>query len=376
VINYALHEICSKAKDADVDYMDPLFYSALQSQGTTLQWRVPSSRLLLVPIIHDRHWTLLVVNHYQKKFKYYDSLQYYIVENMSDFLKNVISFFKDRLPHTQSYENEVVELCNQTNTYDCGIYVMYIAKTLVEKKWININKYYPCPTTIQRYRIALHTNLSLSLAEEDAEVEQDPESDQNVMATENVEMEKNDIDIQDIEFWCTLSTKLTNFRIEAEDMYQHVDKVEDLLNDAKIKYLEFCCAQSDELDQVAQIDQVPEVAQNVELWVVEESDENPLLNENVAEDHPIHNEKILLKLHDKLTNSEKCKGGRGKKNIVLCPVVVEAGLCHITIKVHSYWKHLARVHNAELMASEILREKWLNTKRKRITFENICKRFK
>jgi Ulp1 family protease len=163
VINYVLHDICSKAKDTDAGYMDPLFYIAVNSQGRTLRWNVPSSRLLLVPIIHDRHWTLLVVNHYQKKFKYYDSLQHYTVENLPDFLKNVISFFHDNISYTRSYGMEVVELWKQNNGNDCGIYVMYIAKALVEREWILINKYAPGPETIQNHRYSLHNELSLLL---------------------------------------------------------------------------------------------------------------------------------------------------------------------------------------------------------------------
>ena len=123
VINYTLHDICSK--DTDTGYMDPLFYTALKgamSCGNTLEWRnIPSSSLLLVPIIHKSHWTLLVVNHYQKKFQCYDSLGSYTAENLPDFFKNVISFFHDSLPDTASYEIEVVQFRKQDNSYDCGI---------------------------------------------------------------------------------------------------------------------------------------------------------------------------------------------------------------------------------------------------------------
>lgn len=166
VINYVLHDICSKANDTDAGYMDSLFYTALKraiSRGDTLRWTIPSSRLLLVPIIHNVHWTLLVVNHYQKKFKCYDSLWCYTEENLPDFFKNVISFFHDSLPHTRSYEIEVVQFWRQDNSYDCGIYVMYIAKALVEKEWVLINKYAPGPENINNHRYSLHSELSLSL---------------------------------------------------------------------------------------------------------------------------------------------------------------------------------------------------------------------
>ena len=164
VINYVLHDICSKAKDNDAGYMDPLFYTALKAKGDTLQWRrIPSNRLLLVPIIDDGHWTLLVLNHYQKKFKCYDSLWSYTAEKLPDFFKNVISFFHDSLPHTRSYKTEVVQFWKQDNGYDCGIYVMYIAKALVEKEWILINKYAPGPETINNHRYSLHNELSLSI---------------------------------------------------------------------------------------------------------------------------------------------------------------------------------------------------------------------
>ena len=163
VINYTLHDICSK--DTDTSYMDPLFYTALKgaiSCGNTLEWRnIPRSRLLLVPIIHNGHWTLLVVNHYQKKIQCYDSLWFYTTENLPDFFKNVISFFHDRLPHTASYEIEVVQFRKQDNSYDCGIYVMYIAKALIENN--TIDKYGPDPETIDNHRNSLHSELSLFL---------------------------------------------------------------------------------------------------------------------------------------------------------------------------------------------------------------------
>ena len=47
-------------------------------------------------------------------------------------------------------------------------------------------------------------------------------------------------------------------------MYQHIDKVENILNEAIIKYLEPLCAQSSEVDQVA------EVVQNMEISEIEE----------------------------------------------------------------------------------------------------------
>jgi Ulp1 family protease len=146
--------------------MDSLFYTGLQgakSRGNTLKWKIPSSRLLLVPIIENGHWTLLVVNHYQKKFKCYDSLRNYTVENLLQSFKNAITFFHDSLPYTRSYETELVDFSRQINGYDCGIYVMYIAKALVEKEWILIHKYAPCPQTIQNHRYSLHNELSLSL---------------------------------------------------------------------------------------------------------------------------------------------------------------------------------------------------------------------
>jgi hypothetical protein len=165
VVNYVLHDICSKAKDTDVGYMDSLFYTALKgamSRGDTLRWTIPSSRLLLVPIIHNVHWTMLVVNHHQKKFKCYDSLGCYTPENVPDFFKNVISFLQHSLPDTTSYETEVVELWKQNNGYDCGIYIMYVANAVVEN--INpINKYSPSPQDIENYRYSLHSELSLSL---------------------------------------------------------------------------------------------------------------------------------------------------------------------------------------------------------------------
>jgi len=71
----------------------------------------------------------------------------------------------------------------------------------------------------------------------DSANEEVPEVVQNVMAMNNVGMETNDIDIQDIEFWSTLSTKLTNFKLEEEEMYKHMDQV-DKLNDITIGYLE------------------------------------------------------------------------------------------------------------------------------------------
>jgi hypothetical protein len=155
VINYVLQDICSK--DTNAGYMDPLFYQALMgAMGHTLRWDIPSSRLLLVPIINDHHWTLLVVNHYEKKFECYDSLR--CTENLADFFKNVISFFYDTLPYTASYETEVVQFPNQKNSYDCGIYVMYIAKALVEKEWNP-----PDPQDINNHRDSLYSELSLSL---------------------------------------------------------------------------------------------------------------------------------------------------------------------------------------------------------------------
>jgi hypothetical protein len=166
VINYVIHDMCSKAKDIDAGYMDSLFYTALQgatSNGNTLKWTIPSSRLLLVPIIDNGHWTLLAVNHYQRKFKCYDSLRDYTAENLLESFKNAISFFRDSLPYTRSYETVLVDFSKQINGYDCGIYVMYIAKAIVEREWILIHKYAPCPLTIQNHRHSLHNELSLSL---------------------------------------------------------------------------------------------------------------------------------------------------------------------------------------------------------------------
>jgi len=85
------------------------------------------------------------------------------------------------------------------------------------------------------------------------------------------------------------------------------------------------------------------------------------------------NENTLIEFHNKFVNCEKPKGGRGKvepKSLLVCPVIQGGETCGKEIpKRSNYWEHLPRAHTGELMASEVLREKWLNTEKRREFFE-------
>ncbi|KAL0917541.1 hypothetical protein M5K25_012607, partial [Dendrobium thyrsiflorum] len=101
---------------------------------------VEQVNLILVPIIHGQHWTLLVCNLRQKKWEFYDSLP---KPTHKAILPEVIRYLYEE---TQNAFDEDIRLWpietianipTQANSVDCGMYVCKYMETVTQLEQIN-----------------------------------------------------------------------------------------------------------------------------------------------------------------------------------------------------------------------------------------------
>ena len=204
------------------------------------------------------------------------------------------------------------------------------------------------------------------MLKEEKEKSRDVEEDRQLYVLARKNLDCMDSHIQDTEFWSKLSTKLDIFNIVEEKEANVIDEVIQKLDNVMKDFCDFCNA------QLPEIQQVPEDEQNVEMGEIEEN-----VQQDIQEETPDDNEKILLDLYDKLVNGERNKGGRGKtRTPIVCPVIIGGEICGTEIaRNQNYWEHLARVH-ISLIQSATLKDKWLNTQYKKDLFAKICGRIR
>ena len=105
-----------------------------------------------IPIVLNNHWSLVKVNIKKKKISFYDSLNN---TNRNIFIfKTLKPFFDDLLKSNEDWRLSVVNVPQQNNMFDCGIYMLQYLDILISKKYCNIEA-----DSIPYYRIKIGIEL-------------------------------------------------------------------------------------------------------------------------------------------------------------------------------------------------------------------------
>ena len=101
--------------------------------------KIEPEGFLLVPInVKGNHWALCIVNFDERLVYYYDSLPGYSDRNYARELANIIERTYSRLYHRMTID--ILRGPIQTNSYDCGVFVLAMAKYVSEGKRPNYSQ--------------------------------------------------------------------------------------------------------------------------------------------------------------------------------------------------------------------------------------------
>jgi sentrin-specific protease 1 len=89
-----------------------------------------------IPIIYSNHWSLAKVNIKRKKINFYDSLDSSVRHVF--IYKTLKTFFNYILKEDYEWTLNIVEVPQQNNNYDCGIYMLIFLEKLINKEYIDI----------------------------------------------------------------------------------------------------------------------------------------------------------------------------------------------------------------------------------------------
>ncbi|KAH9898641.1 hypothetical protein F4778DRAFT_742395 [Xylariomycetidae sp. FL2044] len=162
-INKALH-IYPRSGTPSVVVVSSLYWSSfcddnrkLYPRGFQRKWGLTPQNFLdvdtiLIPVNLGNHWTLMLVRPRRRRFSYVDSFQALNNYHLSQ-LRNWVSGFLGDNFIVQDWMHEVYKSPRQSNSYDCGVFVItnaiYLALGIAAE-----DSYMEKDLAMQRYRIA------------------------------------------------------------------------------------------------------------------------------------------------------------------------------------------------------------------------------
>ncbi|KAL0912425.1 hypothetical protein M5K25_018396 [Dendrobium thyrsiflorum] len=122
---------------------------------------VKESNLLIIPIIHQMHWTLLVG---KLKEKYENYTIHYPIRNTNKFInelqKEMPECFESDVTKCQLYAIRGVP--TQTNNYDCGMFVCKYMKKIILRSKVDWTKFKLWQKAMPRFRVEFGCSIFLS----------------------------------------------------------------------------------------------------------------------------------------------------------------------------------------------------------------------
>ena len=94
--------------------------------------------LIFIPYFKNHHWFLIVIDSHKKEILLYDSLMSDLKEKQHIYILNQIKYFFSKIDETFSNYQMKIEkdIKQQQNGNDCGVFVCWYAKMIIEENSI------------------------------------------------------------------------------------------------------------------------------------------------------------------------------------------------------------------------------------------------
>lgn len=140
----------------DIKIMNTFFFTHIQQKGpsSVLKWidNIQNFKKIIIPIHTPGHWSLGVIDVENTHLFYLDSFLTH-----SDFFQVIKGFLRFFFPNTIWYET-ILQISQQNNSYDCGVFVCFWIHSIILKKNFIINQ--DEVTKYRKHMNAMFTNSS------------------------------------------------------------------------------------------------------------------------------------------------------------------------------------------------------------------------
>lgn len=135
----------------DIYIFPSYFYTLLVSSGNyqnvkgfTSKISIFNYRRILIPIIDNSHWTMVQIDFQAKKIDYLNSFHQPNNSHTDAILQYLVDEHLDKKGYEKNYQDFQIDfrtdIPKQTNSYDCGIFVMKYAECLVNDQLMNFTE--------------------------------------------------------------------------------------------------------------------------------------------------------------------------------------------------------------------------------------------
>lgn len=148
IINFYLEMLKNHAKKRGTNFyaFTTFFYTKLLRDHERTLNEFPEINFdafdfLLIPIHETNHWTLFIFDIKQKTFEFLDSLGGKLDMQKFRLLKYFFVNYKEKFKLNYGIKLQNSLKCSQqSNSYDCGVFVLYFAKCKTEQKSFHLNE--------------------------------------------------------------------------------------------------------------------------------------------------------------------------------------------------------------------------------------------
>ena len=137
----------NKQKTKDIIALPSQSFQKYQSKGNNIKLikeNIFDYNQILVPVCYENHWSMAVIKTNEKKVRYFDSLgKQTQAKTRNDLLKKYITNIITADAEQKKIKIKISEwvfraesnVQQQTNSYDCGLFVCSFAKSIIDNNW-------------------------------------------------------------------------------------------------------------------------------------------------------------------------------------------------------------------------------------------------